>query len=199
MRAASAGLLAMTVVLLAATALGCRGSSRSDAEAGARAVDAATDAAEAEAAIPAAAQAPDDLAPPVAGEELTGRARHLLEAIGRDDATLAADLLFPRDGWMTLRDASDPGKDWERHVSGLFRRSVHALSRRHLGLERAQFASLELGRTVSQATPKRRGWTKPLWTVRDSRLTFVVDGRTKMLPIREMTAWRGAWYVTRLR
>jgi hypothetical protein len=35
--------------------------------------------------------------------------------------------------------------------------------------------------------------------VRDSRLTFVVDGRTKTLTIREMTAWRGAWYITRLR
>jgi hypothetical protein len=29
-------------------------------------------------------------------------------------------------------------------------------------------------------------------------LTFVVDGRTHAMSIREMTAWRGAWYVTRL-
>jgi hypothetical protein len=35
--------------------------------------------------------------------------------------------------------------------------------------------------------------------VHESRLTFVVDGHTRSLSIREMTAWRGAWYVTRLR
>jgi hypothetical protein len=32
-----------------------------------------------------------------------------------------------------------------------------------------------------------------------SRITFVIDGRTRTLPLRELTAWRGEWYVTRLR
>ncbi len=76
---------------------------------------------------------------------------------------------------------------------------MHALSRRHTDLDRAQFVSLEAGTRRGQATPRRHGWKKPLWTVHGSRLTYVVDGRTRTLPIREMTAWRGAWYVTRLR
>jgi hypothetical protein len=147
----------------------------------------------------AAASPPDDAAPPVAGGELTGRVRHLLEAIGRDDATLAADILFPRDGWMATRDANDPGKDWDRHVAAPFRKGLHALGRRHPGLDHAQLASIDLGASVTQTTPRRRGWKKALWTVQGSRVTFVVDGRTRTLAIREMTAWRGAWYVTRLR
>jgi len=35
--------------------------------------------------------------------------------------------------------------------------------------------------------------------VKGSRLTFLVAGHTRTLSIREMTAWRGAWYVTRFR
>jgi hypothetical protein len=150
-------------------------------------------------ATPAAASAPDDAAPPVTGQELTGRVRHLLEAIGRDDAALASDILFPRDGWVATRDALDPGKDWDHHVAAPFRKAVHAFGRHHPGLDRAQVASIDLGAAVTQATPRRRGWKKPLWTVLGSRVTFLVDGHTRTLSIREMTSWRGAWYVTRLR
>ena len=33
----------------------------------------------------------------------------------------------------------------------------------------------------------------------NSNSITVVDGKTRTLSIREMTAWRGAWYVTRLK
>src|SRR5579863_2721293 len=41
---------------------------------------------------------PDDEMPPPTSDELTTRTRHLLEAVAQDDASLAADILFPRDG-----------------------------------------------------------------------------------------------------
>ena len=141
----------------------------------------------------------DDLVPQASADELAARGRHLLEAVVKDDATLAVDILFPRDGWLAARDAADPGKDWDHRVDTPFRKALHHLSQKHHDLARAQFVSLELGRSLFQASPRRHGWKKPLWTVHDSRLTFVVDGHTRMLPIHEMTAWRGAWYVTRLR
>jgi hypothetical protein len=162
-----------------------------DAEAGAKAV--------ADAATIVEAGPPDDAIPPSSSDELTVRARHLLEAIDKDQADLANDILFPRDAWLALRDAEDLGKDWDTHVATPFRKGVHALSRHHHDLGRAQFASLEVGHAVAQATTRRHGWKKALWVVHGSRLSFVVDGRTHTLPIREMTAWRGAWYVTRLR
>jgi hypothetical protein len=149
-----------------------------------------------------AAPPPDDGMLPPPSEELVVRARHLLEAIARDDASLAGDILFPRDGWVATRDAADPGKDWDARAAAPFRRAVHALSRRHRGLDsldHAQVVSLELGGALVQATPRKHAWKRPLWTVAGSRLTFVVDGHTRTLPIREMVAWRGAWYVTRLR
>jgi hypothetical protein len=148
--------------------------------------------------VPALDAAPaDDIIPATSSDELTARARHLLEAIAKDDPDLATDILFPRDGWLATRDADEPGKEWDKRVDRPFRRSVHVLSRHHL--DGAQFVSLELGHAVVQESTLRHGWTKALWTVRGSRLTYVVEGHTRTVAIHEMTAWRGAWYVTRLR
>ncbi len=185
------------LVLVLSGATGCRGLRGGASDAGTAdgggldgpngALDASADAAPS-----------DDAIPPTSSEELTVRARHLLEAIAQNSSDLASDILFPRDGWVATRDAADPGKEWEKRVARPFQRALRALSHRHQDLGRAQFASLELGHSMTQATPKHHGWQKPLWIVTGSRLTFVVDGRTRTLPVREMVAWRGAWYVTRL-
>jgi hypothetical protein len=188
------GLVSLVAVLAGLS--GCHGLRGSAADAGPS--DAAPDARSALADAGPEAGPSDDAIPPTSSEELTVRAKHLLEAIAQDNGDLASDILFPRDGFIATRDAADPGKDWEKRVAHPFRRAVHALSRHHKDLDRAQFASLELGHSMTQATPKRHGWQRPLWIVTGSRLTFVVDGRTRTLPVREMTAWRGAWYVTRL-
>jgi len=181
---------------------GCRGSHRTAVGAlDAGPADAATDAragvgAEASVGDPSAPS--DDAIPATTSEELTARSRHLLEAIAKDDAALAADILFPRDGWLATRDAADPGHEWEKRTASPFRRAVHALSRRRKDVGGAQFVSFELGHSMTQMSAQHHGWKKVLWQVTGSRLTFVVDGRTRTLPIHEMTAWRGAWYVTRL-
>ena len=145
------------------------------------------------------ADVPDDTALPSNTDEIQTRARHLVEAIAQGDATLAMDILFPRDAWLAMRDAADPGKDWEMHVAEPFRRSVRALGRHQRDLEHAEAISLQLGSTLSEAEPRKHGWKKPLWIVTGSRLTFVAGGHTRTLSIHEMVAWRGAWYVTRLR
>ncbi|MGA2448508.1 MAG: hypothetical protein ABTD50_07530 [Polyangiaceae bacterium] len=141
---------------------------------------------------------PEDALPPTSSDELTLRARHLLEAIQKNDPDLAVDIMFPRDGWLSVRDTSDGGKEWDHRVASPFRRTVHRLSHHH-DLDLAEFVSIELGKNMVQATPHRRGWRTPLWLVSGSRITFVVGGHTRSLSIRQMTAWRGAWYVTQLR
>jgi hypothetical protein len=142
---------------------------------------------------------PDDTIPPTSSDELTVRARHLLEALGKGDPALAGDIAFPRDGWLSLRDEADPGRDWSKHMDSPFQKSVQGIAKHHKDLDRAQFVSMDLGHAVVQSTPHHHGWKKPLWTVHGSRLTYTVDGHTRTVAIREMTAWRGAWYVTRLR
>jgi len=145
------------------------------------------------------AGAPDELLPPSSSEEMTARARHLLEALAHDSPELATDMVFPRDAYLLTRDSTDPGKAWDAKVTSAFQRSVHVMHKRTHGVEKAQFVSFELGKSVQQATPKKREWKKPLWRVKHSRLTFTIDGRTQRIEIAEMTGWHGAWYVTKLR
>lgn len=186
----------LAVVPLALALVGCKGS-RATPDAGDADAPVVSDVAR-EAAVEASALGapPDDEIPPTSSDELTSRAKHLLEAVAKDDPDLAVDIEFPRDGWIAMRDAADPGKEWDDHVDERFRRGVHALAKHADG---AQFVSLELGHEVVQETPKHHGWKKPLWTVHGSRLTYVVDGHTRHIVIHEMIGWRGAWYVTRLR
>jgi hypothetical protein len=142
----------------------------------------------------------DDLAqPPAVNEELLGRMRHLLEGIAQNNADLAGDIVFPRDGYIASRDTVDPQKAWEKRVSGLFKRSVERTRKRNKGIENAKFTSFELGHAIAQITPKKHDFKKPLWRVKHSKLSFTIDGKVRHLDIAEMTAWRGAWYVTRLR
>ena len=170
-----------------------------DAEAGAQAVDAG----DAEAAAPPKRRewdaGVDDDAFPSSDEELELRMRHLLEAVAASDPSLAPDVLYPRDAWVRSRDASDPGKAWDHSVKPSFLRDVAKLRKRAKGIERARFVSFDLGRAVAHVPAKPRDLKRPLRRVKRSRITYTIDDKTKHLDIAEMTAFRGAWYVTRLR
>lgn len=142
----------------------------------------------------------DDAAMPASsGEDLEKRMRHLLEAIAQDNGDLANDALFPREAYVATRDVSDPHKVWDKKVSAIFKRSVERTHARMKGISQAKFVSFELGHAIVQLTPKKKDFKKPLWRVKHSKLTFTIDGKTRHLDINEMTAWRGAWYVTKLR
>jgi hypothetical protein len=141
----------------------------------------------------------EDIAMPKAsGEELDARMRHLVEAIAQSNADLAGDVLFPRDAFIVTKDSSDPQKSWDK-LQGSFKRSVERMHKHMKGIEGAKFVSFELGHSVVQITPKKHDWKRPLWRVKHSKLTFTIDGKTRHIDIPEMTAWRGAWYVTKLR
>ena len=139
----------------------------------------------------------DEQIPATTSEDLTARGKHLLEAIAHDNPDLGADMLFPRDAYVSVKDLNDPGRYWDRKVVTQWTRRIHKLHRRH-GMERAQFQAIELGHTVLQPLPKHKEWKKSLWTVKKSKLVYSIDGKTMRLDLPEMTAWHGAWYVSRL-
>jgi hypothetical protein len=141
----------------------------------------------------------DDSLPAFTSEELTTRARHLLEAISKDDPDLATDIVFPRDAYLGVKDVPDPGKTWDGKVLAAFKKDVHALRRRTKGVERAIFTSFELGQPASEAMPKKHDLKRMLWRSRRSRLGFTIDGKPSHFDVVEMTGWRGAWYVTKLK
>lgn len=143
--------------------------------------------------------AEDTALPPAGSEELSARMRHLLEAVAQGNADLAGDVLFPRDAFLLLRDSPDPAKTWEKRVQQPFVRSVERVHKHTKGIAGARFVGFELGRSVQQQSAKRREWKAPVWRVKGSKLTFVVDGKQHQIRIGEMVAYRGSWYVMRLR
>lgn len=145
------------------------------------------------------AGADDAEMPKTSPEELAARMRHLLEAVSQNNADLANDVIFPRDAYLSAKDAPDPQKAWEKRVSTSFRRAVEKTHKRNKGIEGAKFVSFELGHSITQLTPKKKDFKKPFWRVKHSKLTFEVEGKTKHIEIAEMTSYRGNWYVTRLR
>ena len=139
---------------------------------------------------------PDDAIPATSSDELTARARHLLEAIAKDDADLAADILFPRDGWLATRDAADPGKDWEKHVAGPSARPARACAAPRGARPRSVRLARARARGRAGDAAAARLEEAPL---DGARLAAHVRRRrphAHRSSIREMTAWRGAWYVT---
>jgi hypothetical protein len=149
--------------------------------------------------VEAAAPIADDALPSFSSDDLTARGRHLLEAIQKDEPDLANDIVFPRDAYIAVKDVPDPGRHWDQKVLAAFKSQVHVLHRRTKGVERAVFTSIELGQPASEALPKKKDLKRMLWRARRSRLGFTIDGRPSHFDIIEMTGWRGAWYVTRLR
>ncbi len=140
----------------------------------------------------------EDFQPPASSEELGTRMKHLVEAIAQDNPDLAKDLLYPRDAYKELKDAKDPAKLWDKKVDGAFKRTVHRLHKRLKG-GAPTFSSFAIGPGVELAKVRKSDLKKPAWRVKHSRLTFMADGKTHTIEISEMTAYRGSWYVTKLR
>lgn len=191
-------------LLAALLSSGCSGCSGCSDKSAAASLDASAilqsrfDAGEAGAAVPDGGY--DDSAMPASsGDDLQTRMRHLLEAVSQDNPDLAGDAIFPRDGYVATKESADPQKAWEKKVSTVFRRSVERTHKRMKGIEHAKFLSFELGRSIVQLPTSKANFKKPLWRVKHSKLMFTIDGKTRHLDVAEMTAWRGAWYVTRLR
>jgi hypothetical protein len=191
----------LAVVVFAAALLpsGCSDKSAAASSDATAVLQAQLDAGEHHATAPDATVCDDSAMPASSGEDLDSRMTHLLEAIAQNNPDLAADALFPRDAYVALKDVPDPQKVWEKRVSNPFRHSVERMHKRMKGIERARFVSFEIGRSIVQVSPKKKEFKKPLWRVKHSKLSFTIDGKPRQIDVAEMTAWRGAWYVTRLR
>src|SRR5580698_7543235 len=96
----------LPLLLCVLAAAGCTPSGTVKAGAGDAASDAKVAVVEAGASVPAAApdaSADEMLLPPSSSDELTTRAKHLLEAVRHDDPGLALDIVFPRDAYLLVK------------------------------------------------------------------------------------------------
>ncbi len=194
--------LAWALIVASCTSRGSKGDAGpgpSDSGSRAEAEASATPDSAADTAAPNGPGPAIDALPPSQSEELTTRARHLLEAIAKDDPSLATDIVFPRDAYVTAKDAADPGKQWDDKVASAFQKQVHLLHKRTSGVERAILTTFEMGVPISQVVPKKRDMKVALWKVRHCRLNFTIDGKLARFDVPELMSWRGAWYVIEMR
>ncbi len=141
----------------------------------------------------------DEDMPPSNPPEFTTRLQHLFEAVSQNKPELAADILFPRDAFMSAKDVSDPARLWEQKILLNFAHDVAQLHKKIHGSDHVEISSFELGHAVTQLTPRKHDFKKALWRVKKSRVTYLLNGKREELTIAEMTSWRGAWYVSNLR
>ena len=135
--------------------------------------------------------------PPLTSEELTERARHLFEAVVRDELELADEFFFPREPFLRLKDVDDPGR-YHAELVRMYRRDLHSLHARRKNWDGARFLSFELG------TPPR--WVKPgeEWNkigyhrTFDGHLRYDLRGAIRTLDVHTIISWDGRWYVTHL-
>ncbi len=131
--------------------------------------------------------------------DLDTRAKHLLEALAQNDASLAADIVLPREAFISARDAQDPASLYESKFKTSLASHIARIHRHEKGIENAVFVSFDLGQSTSRVVPHKHEWKEPLWRATRSTLTFTIDGRVHRIEIAEMIAWRGNWYVAKLK
>ncbi len=161
--------------------------------------DASADGGPLPAPAPTVAPPVEETLPPSTSDELTLRMRHLLEAITQDNADLARDALYPRDGFILLRDAKDPGKTWDQRVHAPFQKAVHRTHQRTKGIEDAKYVAFEVGQAGARVPAKGREWKRDVFRAGHARLVFTIDGKAKHIEVAELVSYKGAWYVLRLR
>lgn len=148
---------------------------------------------------PAESLEPEEPSPPPSSPDLDRRMRHLVEAIAQDDARLAQDVLLPREAYIALRDVTDPARAFDTKLAAAFKAQVHRQHKKTHGIEAASFTRFELGSQLTKAPAKRRDMKRGTWRARHARLTYSVNGKPHHVDVRELVAWRGNWYVLRLR
>ena len=136
--------------------------------------------------------------------DFTHRLRHLLDAIGTNDAALCHDVQLPRKAYVEEYATKDLVKTWDRGVDAAFKKSLAKLYRRQKRVELA-FVSLEVPKAMALAPAHERdGWKAPLWRVEHTKLharpaaQAPGDAKDTVIDVASLIYWRGAWYVERL-
>lgn len=136
--------------------------------------------------------------PPRQSDELTLRMRHLMEAIANDNADLGRDLLYPRKAFLKAHEGKDTAKLWDDTIYGAFKKEVHRLHTKIPGIARATFQSYDVGQVASDVPPRAREWVSLTHHARHGKLILIVDRKPVVIPIGELVAHNGYWYLVKL-
>jgi hypothetical protein len=152
-------------------------------------------------ALDAGGLAPEGMITPVparVSEELTQRMHHLVDAISNDNADLARDAFYPRAAFLKEHEAKDPAKLWDQKVLTGFKKNVHKLNKKLNGQAHVKFQSFDVGQVSEHVPPHSREWLIPTHQAHHAKLIVMLDGKPVTIPVTELVAHRGYWYVTKL-
>jgi hypothetical protein len=136
--------------------------------------------------------------PPRQSEELTQRMHHLVDAISNDNADLGRDAFYPRAAFLKEHEAKDPAKLWDQKILPAFKKNVHKLSKKLNGQAHVKFQSFDLGQVSEHVAPHAHEWLIPTHQAHHAKLIVMLDGKPVTIPVTELVAHRGYWYVTKL-
>lgn len=172
-------------------------SEAADASADADVIDAeATDAS-----VPDAAPKPfvadNKVLPPLESDELTQKAKKLLDAIIHDDPALGESFWFPKEPFIPLKDVKGPDKYWN-NLHATYARDIHALHRKRKSWEGATFVSFKMGSTPKWVPPGDEANKIGYYRSFRGKLTYRIDEKNITFDVHTIISWQGEWFITHL-
>lgn len=125
------------------------------------------------------------------------RARVLFDAIVRGDPALASDFFLPRDAFLAIKAAANPGAIYDQLVRA-YDRDIRALHAGTPDLATAEFVRLELSHRRGWVVPGEEANRLPYWAQRHNALVYRVAGALRRIEVRVLISWQDRWYITHL-
>jgi hypothetical protein len=135
--------------------------------------------------------------PPLASEDLTERASHLLDALVKGDAALADDFFFPKEPFLPLKDVADPGRYFDQLLA-TYHRDITAIRKTRKSWEGATMVSFELGSAPGWVAPGKEYNKIGYFRTFHGKLRYAVGGAAREIVVTTIISWGGRWYVTHL-
>jgi len=135
--------------------------------------------------------------PPLASEDLSERAAHLLHAVVENDPSSGDDFFFPRDPFIPLKDVKDPG-GYHAQLLAAYHRDIRELHAKRKDWSGASFVSFELGTPPTWVAPGKEYNKIGYFRTFHAKLRYRLGDRTAEIDVGTIISWDGRWYVTHL-
>lgn len=121
----------------------------------------------------------------------------MLDAIVRDDPTIADDFFFPREPFIPLKDVADAGRYFDQLLAQ-YHRDIHRLHSERKSWDGATFLSFTVGTTPRWVKPGEE-WNKiGYYRTFHGQLRYEIDGKPRAIDVHTIITWQGLLYVTHL-
>lgn len=135
--------------------------------------------------------------PPLESDDLTDKAKKLLDAIIRDDPAVGESFWFPKEPFIPLKDVKGPDKYWN-NLHATYARDIHALHRKRKSWEGATFVSFKMGSTPKWVPPGDEANKIGYYRSFRGKLTYRIDEKNTTIDVHTIISWQGEWFITHL-